>query len=144
MNRLAASFLALLAGLLIAACGGSEELSKGKLVSRGDKICKDTLAKLEKIDPPKSQSELGGVAKEAAKVIEPANEKIQDLKAKDSKVQKDLKLVQKAFARQVKVFNAGKGGNRAKLESASKAGEKDFRDGRAAARRIGFKECGQA
>ena len=81
-------------------------------------------------------------AKKAAEVLEPANTKIKKLKAKDAKVQKDWKKLQKAFARQLKVANAGKDGDVKKFQKASADSESDFTEGRAAAKSLGFKNCG--
>jgi predicted small lipoprotein YifL len=148
MNRCVLSLAALLAALAIAACGGGgDELSKSELVSQADKICKDTSEQLDKIPTPNKPSDLSEYGQKASDVIGDGTKKLKELQPA-SDVKKDYDTFTNAAERQKELASdlagVAKSGDRAKIQSVLTDAQKADSDGKAAAGRIGFKECGKS
>jgi hypothetical protein len=147
MNRRALPLAAGLAALALAACGGGSELTKSELVTQADNICKDTSKELAKIPKPTKLSDLADYGNKASDAIGSGTKKLKGLDPEQS-LQKDYDTFTDAAARQKQLASdlagVAKSGDRAQIQAVLTKAQKADAEGKAAATRIGFKECGKS
>jgi hypothetical protein len=147
MNRRLLPLAASFAALALTACGGGGELSKSELVSKADKICKQTSADLDKIPTPTKPADLAEYGQKASDAIGEGTDKLKDLKPPSS-VEKDYNTFTSAAARQKELASeladVAKSGDRAKIQAVLTKAQKADSEGKTAAKNIGFKECGKS
>ena len=147
MIRPLSAVAALAAILALAACGGSSELSKSELVSQADTICKKTSDKLDKIPPPRKQSDLSAYGQKASSAIADGTGQLRELKPPKAQ-QDDYDTFVSAAERQQKLASdlseVSKDKDRSKIKKVLTDAQKADQEGKAAAKRIGLKECGKS
>src|SRR3954447_11871738 len=147
MNRRVLPLVAGLAALVLAACGGGGELKKPELVSQADKICKDTSKELGKIPTPTKPADLADYGNKASDVIGAGTKKLKGMNPEQS-LQKDYDTFTNAAERQKELASdlagVAKSGDRAQIQAVLTKAQKADAEGKAAASRLGFKDCGKA
>ena len=151
MTRLSSWAVPLTAiALGLSACGGSggsgDQLSKSELVSKADAICKDVSAKLDKVPSPKTSADLTDYGNKASSIIKDGANKLDDLNP-GSDTQKDFDQFVSAAKKQAdlagQLADAAKSSDQGKIRTILTDARKSDATGKAAAQKVGLKECGK-
>lgn len=134
-----------LCALLLAACGSSsgDKLSKSDLIAKADKICSDA-SKQAKALAPQSKGDVQKTVSSAAKVVNDAADKLKGLTPSDSiKADYDTftSSISAAADKTTALADALKKKDKAKVKSITQSLQQGNAKGKAAAQKIGFKEC---
>jgi hypothetical protein len=137
--------------LSLSACGGSgggsgDQLSKSELVSKADAICKDVSAQLDKVPSPKTSADLSDYGNKASSIIKDGANKLDNLNA-DSSTQADFDKFVSAAKKQAdlagQLADAAKSSDQGKIRTILTQARVSDTQGKAAAKKVGLKECGK-
>ena len=137
-----------LSALLLAACGssGGDKLSKSDLIAKADKICSDASKQVKALKPSnlRDSGQVQKATSSAAKLAQDAAGKLKDLTPPDS-VKADYNTFTMSIISQAEKANALsdalKKKDKAKIKSSLQSLQQGGAKGKAAAQKIGFKEC---
>lgn len=136
--------LSMAATLLLAACGGSDRLSKAELVTKADAICKATRDKLTALPQLQAGADLVAYARKTTAIAQNTLDQLRALKP-PSNLEKPYKTYQNVVVRAIAATNEladpAIQKNPTRLRQLQLANQSLSVQARAAAQTIGFKVC---
>lgn len=134
----------LVGGATAAGCGGGGELSEQELRDQANQACREYAERVEGLEPPKSDEDLGSAIDEAKPAIDDLRSDLEDLEPPaelEEQYDKVVKGVKAAGARLAKLRDAAEDQNTERLQELVGEAAKAQRNADRAAQDLGLDEC---
>lgn len=134
----------LVGGATAAGCGGGGELSEQELRDQANQACREYAERVEGLEPPKSDEDLGSAIDEAKPAIDDLRSDLEDLEPPaelEEQYDKVVKGVKAAGARLTKLRDAAEDQNTERLQELVGEAAKAQRNADRAAQDLGLDEC---